>query len=164
MQRIQESSSDERRLKKRAYLKAYQQKHRARLTAQSRRWRERHRSIYLIRAWCRRRWKRYATPEESHLIERRHTLKKKYGLTQEEYWRLFEQQGGLCVICQKPKRDKDRYFCIDHEHGSVPVKIRGLLCTPCNTALGQVRDDIEVLRAMIEYLEGRRGARPRGGA
>jgi hypothetical protein len=35
--------------------------------------------------------------------------------------------------------------------------VRGVLCGPCNLALGHVKDDPERLRRMAEYLE-------RGGA
>lgn len=39
---------------------------------------------------------------------------------------------------------------VDHDHAT--GKIRGLLCKPCNSALGHARDDLERLTGLIEYL------------
>lgn len=39
----------------------------------------------------------------------------------------------------------------DHDHYS--DKFRGWLCDRCNRTLGQVKDNINLLRKMISYLE-----------
>jgi hypothetical protein len=41
---------------------------------------------------------------------------------------LSEEQDGKCAICQKEKP-----LCVDHDH--VTGKVRGALCTGCNTRL-----------------------------
>lgn len=62
---------------------------------------------------------------------------------------MLERQGGVCAICkEKPKNGR---LAIDHLHGT--DKVRGLLCSPCNTALGLFKDDPERLAAAIEYLK-----------
>jgi hypothetical protein len=40
---------------------------------------------------------------------------------------------------------------VDHDHGT--GAIRGLLCSSCNQALGQMKERPELLRAAAEYLE-----------
>jgi hypothetical protein len=57
----------------------------------------------------------------------------------------------------------DRRSCsslaVDHDHTCCSGEItcgkcvRGLLCVRCNTVLGLLRDDPEILRAAIAYLE-----------
>lgn len=41
-------------------------------------------------------------------------------------------------------------LAIDHDHKT--GKIRGLLCTRCNTAIGLLNDNIDFLRRAIMYL------------
>ena len=88
--------------------------------------------------------KYYKTPNG-----RKTYLKYKYGITPEEYDRLFEQQHGKCAICFKAPIY--RKLDIDHEHTT--NKVRGLLCNNCNQALGLLGDSILVLREAIHYLE-----------
>ncbi|MFC9231338.1 endonuclease VII domain-containing protein [Streptomyces decoyicus] len=77
-------------------------------------------------------------------------LQATYGLTSEEYQRLFEAQGGRCAICQETRRAN---LAVDHCHKS--EAIRGLLCQRCNGQLlaRGARDRPEVLRRAAEYLE-----------
>ena len=67
-------------------------------------------------------------------------------------WREYElrlaRQNGACAICKKkPKR---RFLCIDHCHKT--GKVRGLLCTQCNAALGAFGDDPKFTQAATDYL------------
>ena len=73
----------------------------------------------------------------------------KYGLTQEEYDKLLETNEGKCHVCDTRSK---RSLCIDHSHKD--GSIRGLLCTNCNLALGQVKDNVDTLNKMIKYVEG----------
>ncbi len=57
-------------------------------------------------------------------------LQNKYSLSLEEYNRMFRAQNGLCDICKKAKI-KDT----DHCHDS--LRVRGLLCHPCNVLVNQ---------------------------
>lgn len=83
-----------------------------------------------------------ATPEQ-----RLQQRVKKYNLTVEEYNDLLTAQDHRCKIC-----DRARDLSIDHDH--ITGKVRGLLCTPCNTSLGVFGDDPVLLIKAIEYLQG----------
>jgi hypothetical protein len=83
--------------------------------------------------------------------------KKKYGISTTDFVAMKEKQNGLCAICNKPETQKKRNsqetmdLAIDHCHKT--HKIRGLLCAACNQGLGRFKDDIELLRSAIKYLE-----------
>lgn len=72
----------------------------------------------------------------------------KYGLDNESYNAMYQRQGGKCAICEI----KLDLLHIDHNHETKVV--RGLLCNPCNNALGLFRDDIGILQKAIDYLFG----------
>ena len=72
---------------------------------------------------------------------------KQLGVTDDEYARLLEAQGGGCAICgAKPKT---RRLHVDHDHKT--GKVRGLLCHRCNRALPTWVTD-EWLRRAYHYL------------
>jgi hypothetical protein len=72
----------------------------------------------------------------------------RYGLTPATYEALRTTQGGVCAICQQAPK---RLLHVDHCHTS--GKVRGLLCGPCNRALGLLNDNAKTLRAAASYLE-----------
>lgn len=83
-------------------------------------------------------------------------LKSKYGITIEDYEMMLKSQNGVCVICGQPETQKDKNskiqpLSVDHCHK--PFKIRGLLCCKCNNMLSNARDNIEILKRAIKYLE-----------
>ena len=61
-------------------------------------------------------------------------LKCEYGITLEDYNKLFDEQNGCCAICGKHQSEFKRPLSVDHDHNT--GKVRGLLCTPCNNGLG----------------------------
>lgn len=75
------------------------------------------------------------------------------GVTQEQYLQMLKAQKSRCGICQSRLYTK-RYkrFCVDHCHTT--GRIRGLLCHPCNMALGGFRDNPEYLQRAIEWVKG----------
>ncbi len=82
---------------------------------------------------------------------RRCNLKKKYDLTPEEYEAMLEKQGGVCAICKSEERSGNRVrLAVDHNHKT--GKVRGLLCSGCNTALGQFNEDLPRMKAALAYL------------
>lgn len=74
-----------------------------------------------------------------------------YGLTLEEYGSLFVAQAGACAIC---KRHEDLpgagLLVVDHDHAT--GKVRGLLCSKCNAAIGLLGDSVRNLASAILYL------------
>lgn len=99
----------------------------------------------------------YVAAGRKRAVDRRYQLKRKYGITPEEYDRLLDDQGGGCAICGRPPRD-DIALHVDHEHTT--GRIRGLLCFRCNNALGDFDDDHDRLVAALVYL----GPRPQDAA
>jgi hypothetical protein len=77
--------------------------------------------------------------------DRKSHLKRKYGLTLEAFDQLLASQGGGCAICGRPDADN-----VDHDHETGHV--RGILCFPCNVAIGLVHEDGERLLAAASYL------------
>ena len=69
----------------------------------------------------------------------------KYGISVQRYKALVSHHQGRCGIC-----DKEKPLVIDHNHET--GKIRGLLCSECNTGIGLLQDSIEVIRAAEGYL------------
>lgn len=74
-----------------------------------------------------------------------------YGITLEQYNEMLLEQKHLCFICKKEPGGKHKKLCIDHNHKT--NCIRKLLCNKCNTVLGLVYEDKEILKTMILYLE-----------
>ena len=56
---------------------------------------------------------------------------KQLGVTDADYARMLEAQGGGCAICGTPP--KSRRLHVDHDHKT--GNVRGLLCYRCNRAL-----------------------------
>lgn len=81
---------------------------------------------------------------------REHHLQRNYGLTLEAWNAMLESQNGCCAIC-KEKPNGNQPFNVDHNH--VTDKVRAILCTPCNTAIGKMKDSPVRLRAAADYLE-----------
>ena len=75
-------------------------------------------------------------------------LKKKYGISIEDYEILLKTQNNTCAICSSELNNP----CVDHCHET--KQIRGLLCRSCNLGLGNFRDKTEVLNKAIKYLRG----------
>ena len=79
-------------------------------------------------------------------------IKWKYGLEREEYDKLVEDCRGSCEVCNHtPTGEGKDYLCVDHGHHT--NEVRGMLCSGCNLALGQVGDSVETLENLIKYLE-----------
>lgn len=81
---------------------------------------------------------------------RRYKLKKKYKLSESDYNDLLEKQGFGCKICGKPWTFE--VLVVDHDHKS--GKVRGILCTKCNSVLGFADDNQTILLKAIQYLKG----------
>jgi len=83
---------------------------------------------------------------------------RRYGLISGQYDRMFKQQRGLCAICGLPEVAKQKNgvvdLSVDHNHNT--DRVRGLLCTKCNSAIGSLKTDnfgTQLLHHAIRYLE-----------
>ena len=77
-------------------------------------------------------------------------------MTKEEFMQMVETQGGVCPLCGLPFDDSvvNTRACVDHDHKT--GKLRGILHDRCNVGLGIFKDDIELLKKAIVYLEKNR--------
>ena len=89
------------------------------------------------------------TEPEVKRADRAGHLKRKYGITIEQYETLLAEQGGGCAICgRKPRPDISLH--VDHDHRT--GQLRGILCFRCNNALGDFDDDAGLLQQALGYV------------
>jgi hypothetical protein len=77
-------------------------------------------------------------------------MESRFGISIAEYNSILESQKGKCAICGGHQVRKSRYD-IDHNHKT--GKIRGLLCSNCNRAIGLLRDNVDTILKAARYLE-----------
>ena len=78
-------------------------------------------------------------------------LQSLYGITVEQYDKLFDLQDGKCAICKSSDTGRgDEWFCVDHDHST--GKVRGLLCNNCNRGLGLFKDSELILKSAKNYV------------
>ena len=92
---------------------------------------------------------RFRASDGKKISDRRSHLKRKYGLSLDEYDAMLARQGGGCGICGREPSDRISLH-VDHDHRT--GRIRGLLCFVCNSSLGDL-DDPDLLRAALRYVE-----------
>jgi hypothetical protein len=73
-----------------------------------------------------------------------------YGITQAEVDALIESQGGRCAICGGERNGAGTRLHIDHCHDT--GKVRGMLCSKCNTAVGLLDNDPDRAEKLAAYL------------
>ena len=73
---------------------------------------------------------------------------KRYGLTAEQFDRMVASQQNRCAICRK------EFIltipAVDHDHKT--GKVRGLLCSKCNLALGHLEENIQTVESLRSYI------------
>lgn len=79
-----------------------------------------------------------------------------YKLTLEQYNAILASQSGLCAACGKIEEARDsqgnaKRLSVDHDHKT--GKVRGLLCSNCNLALGLLREDPGRIQGLLQYLQ-----------
>lgn len=77
-------------------------------------------------------------------------LQHRYGITLAEYNEMLETQSGSCAICGVTPTEHDERLCVDHNHET--GKVRGLLCSRCNLAIGILQDSPELCQSATDYL------------
>lgn len=114
-------------------LAAYQRK-KQQMREASKRWRQNH-------------------PESRRLTRLKNLLKGAYNMSLETFQEMLSNQNGVCYVCKQANPSGKR-LAIDHDHKT--DKVRKLLCSSCNAALGLVQDDTERLRKLADYLDEHR--------
>jgi hypothetical protein len=77
-------------------------------------------------------------------------------ITLERYHAMLVEQDDRCAICNRKENRKSRNggitrLCIDHCHETNAV--RGLLCHSCNTAIGKLEDNLELILKAHDYVK-----------
>lgn len=99
----------------------------------------------------------YNNEKYSGRPSRTRSLKSNYGITHEQYDEMFKAQQGVCAICREPeitvdpRTQKTKYLVVDHNHDT--REVRGLLCGPCNLALGHMKEDPARIKKLLTYAE-----------
>ena len=99
----------------------------------------------------------------SKLTPRDSYLRRTYGITEEEYEKQLDLQGGVCWICLRPP--VRLRLAVDHKHQKgerqlrkkkqqhlVRANVRGLVCHVCNRALALLRDSVLSAHRASVYL------------
>lgn len=82
--------------------------------------------------------------------KRDRALRKKYGITVDDYVQMLAEQSGRCQICEMPPA-AGKMLHVDHCHES--GRVRGLLCNLCNWYLGKLDANPRALARLLEYCE-----------
>jgi len=98
---------------------------------------------------CKRCRKEYKAQTREH--NRWVALHRLYGVTKEQFEMMLKSQQGSCKICGTDSPGQHGVFVVDHCHKT--GKVRGLLCSRCNTSIGQMDHDPGKLQLAIKYLE-----------
>lgn len=93
-------------------------------------------NVYNRKNW----WETYG-PEQKRLYKIRH----KYQLSEEQAKFFADNPEGFCAIC-----GTYGLMVIDHDHET--GNFRDRLCRNCNTALGMVNDNVELMEKLIAYV------------
>lgn len=88
--------------------------------------------------------------QKNKLKYKENNLRNKHDISFEDFESFLQIQDNQCKIyhCEL---DNAKNTHIDHCHSS--GKIRGILCSNCNTALGKFKDCIEFLQSAIQYIK-----------
>ena len=101
------------------------------------------------RLWDRAKRERMSGDPAYALVARCRLLRKKYGITLEDYAAMLASQNGGCAICSRKPGNTPLHVDHCHETGVV----RGLLCHQCNWYLGTIEASLEVRQRFYAYVE-----------
>ena len=74
-----------------------------------------------------------------------------YGITLKEWQALYDKQEGYCIVCETHQAELTKPLCVDHCHKT--NKVRGLLCSHCNTSLGFLKEDRRIVLRLVDYID-----------
>ncbi len=93
----------------------------------------------------------YARSQKRRFSQFAFYIKRRHGVTSEQYGEVLKLQKGVCAICGKLNPNKNRRLALDHCHTN--GQFRGLLCGKCNIGIGQFNDNANLLRKAALYIE-----------
>jgi hypothetical protein len=102
---------------------------------------------------CHKNWRLRESTKRKYGSTRHYHLRQRYGVGAKEVDAMIEAQGGLCALCQERPAEQ-----VDHDHKT--GKVRAILCLLCNAGIGAFKDDPEIIRNAIKYLERNDGFAP----
>ena len=100
---------------------------------------------------------KYNTDVDFKQNYRNNWYKSRYGISLDERDAMLEAQKGLCAICQQPPSGNGHHSVLHLDHCHETGAVRSLLCGPCNTAIGSMKDDADRLRKAAEYIDTHKG-------
>jgi hypothetical protein len=94
-----------------------------------------------------------AWSEQNPGRSRKSNLKQKYGMTEQTYFATLASQNGKCGICEATEsgRKDTPWLLVDHSHTT--NKVRGLLCQPCNIAVGMIETNNIDLKSIEKWIK-----------
>ena len=88
----------------------------------------------------------------------------RFGITLAQYNQMLSDQRGVCAICgeeetvhSNARQGRKKSLAVDHDHQT--GRVRGLLCSRCNTGIGWFRETPELLTRAAAYLSATRELR-----
>lgn len=98
-------------------------------------------------------WKKNNS-EQKWMLDKKSHLWTHYRMTIEDYQLMLKNQNGKCKICEKSKK-----LVVDHDHSCCLQKntcgncVRGLLCFSCNTLVGYIEINKNLIKSVYLYLQ-----------
>lgn len=143
--------------KRNAYAKVYRERHKEAIAARK----KAYRTPEMVRSYYARnkeaclasseRWKQ-ANLDKVRVTSRARNLRKKYGLTPEQFDSMLKACDGRCQICKVVLSEiTNESVCIDHDHQTGAV--RGVICNRCNRMVGLAHDNPAILQQAARYLK-----------
>jgi hypothetical protein len=83
--------------------------------------------------------------------KRTRRLPRQFGISYQDLLMMKEEQDYKCAICGIHEENTTTRLAIDHDHKT--NRVRGYLCNNCNRGIGLLKDDVEVMKRAIIYLE-----------
>lgn len=128
--------------RKAAYSKLYRSTHKERIKVLKKKWySENNRKAETTKKQWRKANKTHISERSKQWVTnnpekvRNKILKYRYGITLNDYNRMFAEQNGCCKICNIHSSKLKGPLQVDHSH--ITGVVRGLLCGLCNSKLGE---------------------------
>jgi hypothetical protein len=76
----------------------------------------------------------------------------RYNMSLQDKEDMIKAQGNQCAICGYYfQKGKEKHVHVDHCHDT--LKVRGILCSYCNTGIGLLKNSPEIMQNAIKYIQ-----------